>query len=282
MKEFTLSTALNTIGRHLIVSVAIFFVVFLTLPNLSLIDDKHKLVKIVKLGTAPPLYASEMLNYKTANEILGSTSFKLFLSNELKDTGGASHFKLELNELGIFSIELKDDSADVVLNTATAIMKELNRVDTVMILKIFEKLDKDIKHVRNIAQILTDSSDEYNLTPNLITKYAEMQKIYDIKMEVEDTLKNVSSITDLVRLTREVADQEISAKQIKAESEKTISDMQFFKAEKFKPISFLFPVNQSQLENYFPNTFLFFGISLSLALLYNLILLNFKFRKSAQ
>jgi hypothetical protein len=58
--------------------------------------------------------------------------------------------------------------------------------------------------------------------------------------------------------------------------------MKVFKNQEFEPISFLYPVDQSELENYFPNTFLFFGISLTTALLYNLLLLNFKFRKSAQ
>jgi len=282
MKEFTLSIALKTIGRHLIISIAIFFLTYLTLPNLNLIDEKHKLVKIVKIGSVPPLYAKNILSFKSISEILGSTAFKLMLKNEFKDSGGVSHFKVEKNPLGIVSIEFKDNNSDVILNTATFLMKELQQIDNSSIQNIFIELDNDISHLREMQQLFIDSSTDTKLTPEIIKRYADMQKIYDTEMEVEDKLKNISSINEIVKLNKDLVNEKLELKRLKVKTDKASRDMKVFKNQEFEPISFLYPVDQSELENYFPNTFLFFGISLTTALLYNLLLLNFKFRKSAQ
>ena len=52
----------------------------------------------------------------------------------------------------------------------------------------------------------------------------------------------------------------------------------------FKKVSYLFPISPLEISKYYPNTMVFFGISLLVAFFYNLIMLNvvyLKYKKSA-
>ena len=91
------------------------------------------------------------------------------------------------------------------------------------------------------------------------------------------------NVGGIVRLKREEVSETSRKAQIIFEMNNKIAFLESLKKTGFKKVSYLFPPSDKEVTKYFPNDFIFFGMSLLVAFFYNLIMLNvlyIKYKKS--
>jgi hypothetical protein len=280
MNEFTLFNALNIVKRHLLVTIAIFFAAYWVLPNLNILENQYSAQKIIKPGSHHNGFFVPLLNYPDINGILLSTSFRNYLSEDTNGSGVAS-YKISENEVGNMLITFKSNDKVSIINTAGSLMKKLQEFDRnsiqVQIQVINEILDVD----REILRLLLESNNDYFLTDKDIEEWATKQKEYDLAIQDTNEFNQKYKI-NLVNIMKYKSDD--TSRQIKLKKEilnlqKKIEDFELILKDGFKPVSYYFPVSKNDISIYFPNPIIFFGLSLLMAFLYNLILLVYKYRK---
>ena len=285
MNEFTLLTVLNSIKRHFLITVALFLVTFWLLPSLNILDNRYTMQKVINIGTAAPGYPVDFLNFEEMHAIAASANTGLFLNNTLGN-GRVAKINLQISNEGNIILVLKSHNVDNIVKTANLIMKRFEEFDELNIQKkIRAAIDKPISNKRKFLQIISSQSDHYMVSNADIEKYASMQKIYDTAYDGGDVRGGGSIDLDkIVMLKREesLIKDNLEKQQFKINQE--ILDLESIKRFGFKKVSYLYPVVSTDSTKYFPNSMIFFGISLLVAFFYNLFILNFlhiKYKKSA-
>ena len=282
MKAFTLSSALNTVGKHLIISLGIFVIAYWSLPKLDLIDEKHQIKKIIDFGESPNGHPTRLLDFLKINEILGSNYINLFLAEKL-GADNVAKFTLVQGLVGDVYLTFQG-RRNTLAPTASVLIKKLQEYDQERIeikyLIIDRQLKVDIQELENFKSSMAD----YVLTPDEVAYYAKLQKKYDKEYDGlgNDRLNSSAHIGSFIRLKNDDVDRSVNMKGAILSKENLIEETQFAKSQGFKTVDYLFPVADEEITKYYPNSILFFGISLILALFYNLILLTYQFRKSVK
>ena len=280
MNEFTLLTVLNSIKRHFLITVALFLVTFWLLPSLNILDNRYTMQKVINIGVAAPGFSVDFLNFEEMYAIATSANTALFLNNTLGD-GRVADIKLQVSKEGNIILVLKNHNVDNIVKTANLIMKRFKEFDELNIQKkIRAFIDKPISNKRKFLQIISSQSDHYMVSNADIEKYASMQKIYDTAYDGGDVRGGGSIDLDkIVMLKREesLIKDNLEKQQFKINQE--ILDLESIKRFGFKKVSYLYPVVSTDSTKYFPNSMIFFGISLLVAFFYNLIMLKFQYKK---
>ena len=286
MSVFTLAKALGIIGRHLVITLAIGFAVYFLLPSLNIVENRYTVSKVVNFGSNyNKAMQADLLNTKTIKERIASAAFRISVNKKLSESDGnlsAAQFKVSTNEDKITFLTAKSHDKDLIIKTLKAIMETLQVIDKEAIQKQIDEIDSIIDHDKRIMKILIDGDKNYSITNDDINEYVAWQKLYDESFNIDDNIKNSGDISSIVRLNFELQDKKNHVKRSVVNSEKKISDLELAKQNDFESISYLYPPLTNQLRKYFPNSFLYFGISFLFALLYNLFLLNYKFRESVK
>jgi len=282
MKKFTLSSALNIIGMHFIISLIIFAIVFWTLPSLNLIDEKHKIQKIISLGEFPKGHSTRFLDFSAIDELLESSYMTIFLAEKLGDNNLAK-FTLEQSLIGNIFLTF-EGRRNTLIPTANTLMEKLQEYDKKEIEKKLEKIDRQLKIELEELEIFKNSMNNYSLTLEEIATYAKLQKIYDLEYDGSSRGRDYSSnaIGTFISLKNEDVNRRVNLKGAILTKENLINETQLIKSEGFKTVKYLFPVDDKEISKYYPSSILFFGISLIFVFLYNLILLNYHFQKSVK
>ena len=139
--------------------------------------------------------------------------------------------------------------------------------------------------INKFLQIISSQSDHYMVSNADIEKYASMQKIYDTAYDGGDVRGSSGIDLDkIVMLKREESAMKDTLEQQQFKINQEISDLESIKRVGFTKVSYLYPVASTDSTKYYPNSMIFFGISLLVAFFYNLFILNFlhiKYKKSA-
>jgi len=280
MNEFTLSTALNSIRKHLLVTVALFSVVFWGLPSLNILDNQYIMKKTIHLGAYEPGHVVDLLNFKKIHAIVKSDNTSIFLNNALESE--VAQFSISENAEKNIILVLKSHSHDKLVNTANLIMKRLQEFDEAQIQNKIDELNNLLSDKRKVLEILVSSDDKYILSNADIEQYASMQKIYDTAYSGLKAGEASSDINGLMRLKRESINRKVNLEQTVITIKQEIEKLELIKEKGFKKVSYLYPVSADEAGKYFPNNMVFFAISLFAAFFYNLIMLNIKFNKSSR
>lgn len=280
MNEFTLFKALNILKSHLLVTIALFMVIYWTLPSQNFIDNKYTLTKIIKPGFHHRDFDIPLLNFKDINGIILSPSFYTYLSKETNGSGVAS-FKIEENDAKNISITFKSDDKDIIINTANVLMKNLIEFDEAAIQITLEEINETLNVEREILKILLNSNTEYQFTDQDLEEWSKRQKDYDLTIDdmEEFNQKYKLNLISLMRFKADDTSREVELKKEILLQRKLINKLELIKNVDFKPVSYLYPVSKNDISKYYPNTLTYFGISLLVVFLYNLILLIYKFRQ---
>jgi len=281
MNEFTLFNALNIIKRHLLVTIAIFFAAFWVLPNLNILENQYSAQKLIKPGSHHKSFLLPLLDYQNINGILSSTSFNNYL-NQATNGSGVASFKITENNIGNMFLIFKSHNKESIINTADSLMKKLQEFDNNSIQVKIEEINEILDVDREILRVLLESNNDYFLTEKDIEEWAKKQKEYDLAIQDvnEFNQKYKINLVSIMNYKSEETLRQVKLQKDILHQQKKIEDLEFILTEGFKPVSYLFPVTESDISKYFPNSLIFFGLSLIAAFLYNLILLLYKFRKS--
>tara|TARA_B110000008_G_scaffold279831_1_gene328944 strand:- start:4755 stop:5591 length:837 start_codon:yes stop_codon:yes gene_type:complete len=275
MNEFTLSKALNIIYRHFLVTIAIFVVTYWSLPNLNLIQDKFKVQKTVHLGQYPKGHRIELLDYNKIYEIVQSPSMYLYLQ---KNSESVSKYYVDKSEFGNIFLTLEGQEADII-NTGNLIMLKLQEFDERVIEVEKSELKRRLELDRKALETLSKSENSYAITNNDIEDFAELQESFDKLYKPKNILQSSSNIAAVVNLKREDVNRQVNLTLGIQNKKLDIQNLEVMLDEGFKSVSYLFPLSIDEVKKFYPSPILFFGISLFVAFLYNLVLLNYKFRE---
>ena len=281
MNEFSLAKALNIIGKNLIISTVIFFVCYLTIPNLNLFDSKYKSYKTVVLGEYPNGHGLKLLNYKDISEIVASPNMAQYLRKKLENIG-FFEVSTEKSVQGNISLTTISSSPDSIISIQNTVMARLQEIDQKAINKKLLLINRILRDERQVLDLLNESIDSFGLTSNDIKYYSSLQKTYDDAYDSSDVIENNSDIESLIRLKESEINRQLELTRSIIAQKQKIELLDDLIINDFKTVSFLYPPVISESSKYFPNNVLFFGISLFLVLLYNLFLLNYKFKQSAK
>lgn len=282
MNEFTLFYALNIIKRHLLVTVAIFFVSFMVLPSLNILEITYSAQKIIKPGKHHKNFFTPLLDYSNINGVLISPSFSNYLSKNIQE--GVSSFKISENEAGNMFITFKSNNHDSIINTAIALMRGLQEFDNTSIQKKLNEIDKLLDMDRQVLEILEDSNNDYVFTDQDIEYWSKKQKDYDLVIQDTDDFdqKYKINLVDLMKFKIDDTTRQVKLNRDILYQKKKINDLELIRNEGFEAVSYLFPVTKNDISQSFPNSITFFGISLLIAFFYNFILLIYKYRESVK
>lgn len=283
MNEFTLLKALNIFKRHLLVTIAIFFAAYLVLPSLNIIENKYTVTKIIKSGSHPEEFPTDLLEFSDINGIMISPSFSSYL-NETTNGGQISSFKISQNTIGNMLLTFRSNNPDVIVFTAKAVMQRLQEFDNVVIQQQFDVINEIMDGEREILKILETSDDKYLFTDEDLEKWVNQQKKYDLAIQDTNNFseKYKINLLSLVRYKNDDTSRQVNLEREKLSNKKIIAGWEALKKDQFAPISYLFPVSKNEISIYSPNPIIFFGLSLLVAFFYNLILLIYKFRESVK
>jgi hypothetical protein len=276
MNKFTLSVGLNAIKKHFLASIALFTVTMLVLTNFNILDNRYALKKVISPGTSNSIdkYKADILEKDGIKTIIGSKSIKLFLG--VTGNGKVSKYRVGIKDekSDFVTVTFKGDSVESVFNTANGLIEELQKIDRL-----------EIKHsVDFISRLLSSKYEEIN-NISLINKspipsddaiefYASMQKKYD-KFYNGDNINNINNINidSIIALNQKDIQNQIKSIDLKLELNREIYMLEKIIKNDYKALSYLFPVARQDIEKYFPNPIVFFGISLLAVVFYNLIML---------
>ena len=278
MKDFTIQDALNIVLKHSLISILIFFGTFFILPNLNLIESRYSLSKIILLGEYPANHPASLLGVRGISEVLASKNMKLFLGESIKDSTPAS-YKIERDELGVISIEFKGKDTNGIDLTAKYLMTKLQEYDQKAIQKKIKKIEKIIDIDEKIYLLMLNSKNDYSLSEGDIQEFSNLKKNYDDYISKEIIEENSVNVIDLLKLKAEDTGRNLFLERQLLEQRKKITDLKAVVTEDFKTARYLYPVSKKEISRYYPNSALFFGVSLIIVFLYNLVLLNYKYRK---
>ena len=93
MSEFTLFTALNSIKRHLLVTVVIFIATYWLLPGSDILEDQYTMDKIIQVGKFEQGHPIDLLSYEEIHAIVTSVNTAVFVGNNLEN-GEKAQFKI--------------------------------------------------------------------------------------------------------------------------------------------------------------------------------------------
>lgn len=276
MNEFTLSEALNIIYRHLLVTIAIFMVTYWGLPNLNLIQDKFQVQKTIKLGQYAQGHRIELLDYNRIYEIVQSPSMDIFLQ---KNAENVSKYYVTKSEFGNIFLTLEGQKTDII-NTGNLIMSKLQEFDERVIEVEKSKIKRRLEVDRKALETLKKSQGSYALTNNDIEDFAKLQESFDKVYKPENFFQSSGDIADVVNLKREDVNRQVNLTLGIQNKKLEIQNWEVTLEEGFKRVSYLFPLTIDEVKKFYPSPILFFGISLLAAFLYNLVLLNYKYRET--
>ena len=284
MNEFTLLTALNSIKRHLLVTVVLFLATYWVLPSLNILENQYTMQKIINVGEFEPGHSTDLLTYEEIHAIVVSANTAAFLSDSLGDSGVAQ-YSISRNKEGNIYLVFKSHSSDNITNTANFIMQRLKEFDEREIQIKIKELNSILDENRKVLQVIVSSDDEYIPSNADIEKFVSMQKKFDAASNISNIdRKNSSDIFGLTRLKREDTLRKVGDELKVIEIQKEMMELENIIEKGFKKVSYLFPISPLEISKYYPNTMVFFGISLLVAFFYNLIMLNvvyLKYKKSA-
>jgi len=283
MNEFTLLTALNSIKRHFLVSVVLFFASYWVLPSLNIIENQYTMKKIINLGEFEPGHPTDLLTYEEIHAILESPNTAAFLSDSLGGAGVAE-YSISQNKEKNINLVFKSHSSENITNTAKLIMQRLKEFDEREIQIKINELDGILNDQRKVLQIIVSSDEKYILTNEDIEQYITYQKFYESNYAEDVVREYANNINALINLKKDETNRKVKLERDIIAMKKNIENMEFVIEEGFKGVSYLYPVSAKEISKFYPNSMVFFGISLLVAFFYNLIMLNvvyFKYKKSA-
>jgi hypothetical protein len=278
MSEFTLFTALNSIKKHLLVTVVLFIASYWLLPSSNILDNRYSMEKTIIIGEYVPGYQFDFLNYSQMHAILTNANTRLFLGNNID--GGVAQFQISKTKEKNIMLVLKNHNRDNIIHTARLIMKRLQEFDELQIQKQIILINKEIADQHKLLQIISLPDEEYIPSNADIEKFATMQKIYDSAYATGSIGETSIELDKIVSLKIEEVNNKISLEQTLFKLNSKIEQLNEIKKNGFKPVSFLFPVSPQDVTKYYPNQMIFFSISLFVAFLYNLIMLNVLYIKN--
>jgi hypothetical protein len=277
MNEFSLLKALDYIRRNLLISIALFFVANWSLPNLNLIENQYKIIKIIKTGQYPDDLEIPLLQFVDINGILSSTAVSKYLQKTIQ-TDQIPSFKISENEVGNIFLTLKGNDPDTIIKTADALMQKLQDIDNIEIEKKLNVIQARLNVDYRILQMLEKSDNQYIFSDKDIQEWANLQKKYDLAMQDEDEFDQKYKI-NLVNIMRYKVDD--NKRKIALDSEILLLDNEIKRKQallnNFSKVSYLFPLSRDEVSLFYPNAIVFFGLSLLVTLFYNLIMLNVVF-----
>ncbi len=259
----------------ILLSVATFYV----LLNGSFIDHKYHMSKEVLTGFFPSTSEIKILSKSSIEALLSSRSFFLKVTNNLKGKKVSSYKVDVYGSKDFISLNFKSNNKDIIFNTSKAVMNELKKIDDIEIQKEIKYIKKTIQAKEEFIQSIQLLNSSKEILNDDIRRYSEDQKVYD-KFYKRDVVNNITgSVSDLARIKLERTSFEISNEERVNELSEEIDRLKFLSEFGFQKVSYLLPVSKESIEKYYPNRLVFIGFSVFLAILYNLIVLNFYFRK---
>ena len=282
MNEFTLFTVFNAVKKHFLVTIVLFGLTYWLVPDTNFIDKKYSMEKTIILGEGAKGYPSDVLNYQKIHAILSSANTRIYLGNDIPPP--VARFKVTKTEEKNIVLVLKHTNPDSIFNTAMIIMERLQEFDELEIQKQISLIYEDITEMRKSRQLILLSAENFEVNNSDIEEYISKQTKYDLAFTPFDIDRQTNSdIFGLTRLKREDAQRRLNTELKIMQIDKDIRTEEVKIKEGFKKVSYLFPVSSQEINKYYPNDIIFFGISLLTAFFYNLIMLNFlyiKYKKS--
>ncbi len=279
MENFTLSTALHCVKKQLPITILLSVATFYVLLNGSFIDNKYHMSKEVLTGFFPSTSEIKILSKSSIEALLSSRSFFLKVTNNLKGKKVSSYKVDVYGSKDFISLNFKSNNKDIIFNTSKAVMNELKKIDDIEIQKEIKYIKKTIQAKEEFIQSIQLLNSSKEILNDDIRRYSEDQKVY-YKFYKRDVVNNITgSVSDLARIKLERTSFEISNEERVNELSEEIDRLKFLSEFGFQKVSYLLPVSKESIEKYYPNRLVFIGFSVFLAILYNLIVLNFYFRK---
>ena len=281
MNEFTLFAALNAVKKHFLVTIVLFGLTLWLIPSMNLIDNRYSMEKTIILGESDNGYLADLLGYSDIHAILSSANIRVFLGNNTDGT--VARFHIDRNEEKNIVLVLKHHNRDTIFETATLIMERLQEFDELQIQKQLSRINEDVAQFRDSLKVVLLSDEQYEVTNSDIEEFVSKQKNFEAaSSSIDIDRQNVSDIFGLTRLKREDTTRKVEDELKVIELEKNIMRLEGLIEKGFKKVSYLFPLSPQEISRYYPNQMIFFGISLLVALLYNLIMLNILYIKNSK
>jgi len=282
MNGFTLLNALNIVVRHLIVTIAIFYVTFMVVPNLNILEDRYQVEKTIKLGSYEPPHFVALLGKEEIHAIASSGSTRVFLNNTL-GKGGVAQYSVEFNEkTNNIVLVLKNGNPDNIINTADLVMSRLQEEDHNRIKGKVALMDKVIADKLDYEELISRSDFQAIPSSSEVEELANISRIFNKNFNSYSNSDMQVDLDDVVNLKRDQTIYESKQALDIMKNKQEIELLELVKKTGFKTVSFIYPIDRNQIKKYYPNTVVYFGISLLAALFYNLILLSFKYRRSVK
>jgi hypothetical protein len=289
MNDFTLSMALGYLKKNLLITSILFVAVFYLLSNFSILDDKYEMTKTIKVGTYPSElgFTLDLLDKDAIELILGSQEFLNILINS---HGIESTVKYKVNvHLGdkknLIGVNFRGDDNENIIKVSDALIFELKKIDAPIINAKIELIKKQISIINSRIEFFNLFNNSQVLSDEDIRQYAEYQRIFDdvynqntiINSGVSSPNTGVSTLS-LSRLKTEQSMVEINNKQLISTLKTELYQLDSALKD-FKEISYLLPEETGYASIFFPTRLTFIGLSLLLAVFYNLIMLNYYIQK---
>lgn len=279
-ENFTLETVLMIASRHLVFSVLIFISFYWILSTQNFIDNRYEISKTVTEGTYNEDYPMLMVDFRKMSGIIQSTKMSEHLFSTVKDIGDTDYGIIE-DEIKNIIITVKGKEAPIIAEVASELMVKLQEFDNESIKRQFKIIDDRIRLDKKNTDIAVNLVPQYTLSDDDISEFVALQKSYDMQYPNSDSSQSpdvISTINDIKerRLKRamDLETQVLTHAQL-------VENLQDIKAFDFKPVNYLYPVTIKDVKKYFPNPYFYIVFSLLITLLYNLVVLNYKFRKSS-
>jgi len=279
MKKFTLASAVEVLFRHLLITIFIVFAAYSIVPNLNIFEDKYEVRKILQTGDTPKGFSAPILRFQKIFEIISSRNMSLYLQENLSDVGIASYL-LTTNDLNNVFLTFKGANQDAIVATQTAIMKKLQEYDQKQINKQLDKMKLSLEDLNQEYAIILSSKDNYALSKESIKNYSALQDSFveSFPNYDYDGMNNSSNnIVSFIQSNNADVSRNVDIDIRLLNQKRVIEELELKISEGFSTVSYLYPVSKGELVKYYPNNIIFFGISLFIAFLYNLIVLNYKF-----
>ena len=279
-KQFTLETALSHIYKNLLFTIAIFIAAYWIMPNQQFFDNRYKLSKTVSSGSFNTRFPAKLVNFKSMSALIESGLINQHLTDSIGDLGDLS-FKVETNEITNVSLIFTAKDKDVILRSAEEAMKKFQEFDEKEITRALNKARRAVDFSNKMLEVHTNNEAKFSITDTDMDEYVFLLKAFDKAYpDKASSSSRDSKISGIIQVKDTEINRLILIEEKKVQAEDFIAELEVMIAQDFYPIKYLSPLSKNEISKYFPNTYFYFGLSFLLALLYNVILLNYKFRKS--
>ena len=279
-ENFTLETALMIALRHLVFSVLIFISFYWILSTQNFIDNRYKISKTVIKGTHNVNYPVVMVDFKKMSGIIDSSSMSEHLLSTIEDIDDIDYGIIE-NEIENIIITVKGKEPSTIAKVAKEIMVKLQEFDNESIQRQYKKIDDRISLEKKVTNMSVNLFPQFTLSDDDISEFVALQKSYDRQYPNSDSSQSPDVIKTIEGLKMRSLDRAIALEKQVLNHEQLIKNFQDMKVLDFKSVNYLYPVTILDINKYFPNPYFYIICSFLIALLYNLIVLNYKFRKSS-